>query len=201
MTVNGLIISSGYSERMGELKPIMMYNGFPFVVQIIVKLSQVCETIYVVLGHESETIKTTIERYLNEPPLNAKGIASMVKFIFNENYEQGMFSSLQAGLKGMDKCDHVIYHFVDQPMLPEVFYIDFAAQKDFSVDWLQPEYHEQKGHPILINNTMFQAILDSPPESNLRDLSANLKIKKRFWKCTYPEVLQDIDTQEDFNSL
>ena len=125
----------------------------------------------------------------------------MVKFITNENYSQGMFTSLQAGLKEMDKCDYVLYHFVDQPMLPEVFYIDFAAQKDFSIDWVQPEYRDQKGHPLLINNTLFQTIIDSPPESNLRDLLLTVKIKKKFWKCSYPEVLEDIDTLEDFHSI
>lgn len=201
MTVNGLIISSGLSERMGQLKPIMMYDGLPFVVQIIDKLSQVCEEIYVVLGHEADTIKSTIEKYLNEPPLNDKNLAPMVKFIVNEKYEEGMFTSLQAGLKGMGECDHALYHFVDQPMLPEMFYIDFAAQKDFSVDWLQPEYREQRGHPILINNSLFQTIIDSPSDSNLRDLFSSLKIKKRYWKCSYPEVTQDIDTLEDFGSL
>ena len=101
----------------------------------------------------------------------------------------------------MEKCDHVIYHFVDQPMLPEVFYIDFAAQKDFSIDWIQPEYREQKGHPILINYSLFPTIIDSPAESSLRNISNLPKIKKRYWKCTYPEVLEDIDTEEDYSSF
>lgn len=201
MKVNGLVISSGYSERMGQPKSLMMYDGLPFAIQIIKKLSQVCEKIYVVVGHEAETVKTTINRYLNEPPLDAEGLSEMVGFIHNENYSVGMFTSLQAGLKGMGKCDHVIYHFVDQPMLPEMFYIDFAAQKDFSVDWIQPEYREQKGHPILINQSLFQTIIESPAESSLREISNTVKIKKRYWKCVYPQVLQDIDTEEDYRTF
>lgn len=201
MKVNGLIISGGYSERMGQVKALMMYDGLPFAIQIIKKLSQVCEKIYIVVGHEAETVKTTINKYLNEPPLDSEGIFGMVEFIHNENYSEGMFTSLQAGLKNMDECDYILYHFVDQPMLPEMFYIDFAAQKDFSIDWVQPEYREQKGHPILINNSLFQTIIESPAESNLRDISNLPTIKKRYWKCSYSEVLDDIDTEEDYSSF
>jgi len=201
MIVNGLIISSGYSERMGQPKPLMMYKGFPFAVQIIDKLLQVCEKIFVVVGHDADTVKTAVERYLTEPPLVSKQLMPFVEFVYNENYSQGMFTSLQAGLKAMNKCDHVIYHFVDQPMLPEMFYIDFAAQKDFSIDWVQPQYHELKGHPILINSSLFKIIIDSPADSNLRELANTLNIKKKYWKCGYPEVLQDIDTEEDYKSI
>lgn len=201
MTVNGLIISSGYSERMGQQKALMMYDGLPFAVQIINKLSQVCEKIFVVIGHEADTVKSTIEKYLTDPPLSNKNLLSIVEFVHNENYSQGMFTSLQEGLKKMEECDHVIYHFIDQPMLPEMFYIDFAAQKDFSVDWIQPMYHEMKGHPILINQTMFKLITNAPPDSNLRDLTAAANIKKRYWKCSYSETLEDIDTEEDYRAF
>ena len=201
MTVNGLVISSGYSERMGQPKALMMYDGLPFSVQIIDKLSQVCEKIFVVVGHEADTLKSTIEKYLTEPPMNSKNLLPMVEFVHNVNYSQGMFTSLQAGLKQMDDCDHVIYHFVDQPMLPEMFYIDFAAQKDFSVDWIQPMYHDMKGHPILINQTLFKMITDAPAESNLREVTSAANIKKRYWKCNYSEVLEDIDTQEDYRAF
>ncbi|OGU55356.1 MAG: hypothetical protein A2V66_04060 [Ignavibacteria bacterium RBG_13_36_8] len=198
MKINGLLISSGLSERMGEPKPLLMYENLPFAVGIIKKLSQVCEKIIVVIGHEGETVRTNVEKYLNDPQFSLSELAGRVEFVDNPNYTEGMFTSLQSGLKAIGDAEWAIYHFVDQPGLPESFYIDFAAQKDFTIDWIQPVYREQKGHPILINNTLFKTIIDSPPNISLRELASSIKVKKKFWKCEYPEILEDIDTIEDY---
>ena len=37
--------------------------------------------------------------------------------------------------------------------------------------------------------------------NSLRDLKNDNKIKKQFWNCKHPEILQDIDTIEEFNRL
>ncbi|MDZ7765977.1 MAG: NTP transferase domain-containing protein [Melioribacteraceae bacterium] len=82
----------------------------------------------------------------------------MIKFVFNENYKSGMFTSLQAGLTNTN-TNWYLYHFVDQPSLPLNFYSDFANQIDDQSNWIQPTYQNRKGHPILFDNYVKEMIL------------------------------------------
>ena len=136
-----------------------------------------------------------------EEDINQLNINSKIEFVFNPDYEEGMFTSLQAGLAKAIESDWIIYHFVDQPGLPEMFYKEFVEQIDEKHNWIQPKIKEQKGHPILIRNDLFQIISDAPLNSNLRLISNDPKVKKKFWECNYSAIFQDINTEEDYSKL
>ncbi|MFH1197007.1 MAG: NTP transferase domain-containing protein [bacterium] len=213
MRICGIIISAGLSERMGTDKALLNYNGIPFVIQIILNLSKVCEKIIVVTRHNSEKIKISIEEFfLSHNLLNNETISQFrhaelkdakekVKVIFNPDYETGMFTSLQKGIGEALNYDWTIYHFVDQPMLQENFYSDLISQTDETYDWIQPEYKGKKGHPIVFRKSIYDMILNSPQESSLKEISNNEIIKKKLWDCGYPEVLNDIDTPDIYYEL
>ncbi len=190
--INGLIISAGLSGRMGKFKPLLSYKGKSFIQNIVLRLDSVCDKIIIVTGYKANEV---------EEDINQLNINSKIEFVFNPKYEKGMFTSLQAGLKKADNCDWIFYHFVDQPGLPEVFYKEFVEQIDDKHNWIQPKIKEQKGHPILIKRNLFQIILDAPSNSNLRLISNDPKVKKKFWECGYEEIFQDIDTEEDYSKL
>ena len=57
------------------------------------------------------------------------------------------------------------------------------------------------GHPILFNGKVAEMILQLSENNSLRDLSNNQRITKQIWDCNYPQVLEDIDTIEQFNNL
>jgi len=77
------------------------------------------------------------------------------------------------------------------------FYKSFQKNISKGFNWIQPTFEGINGHPILIHNSVFKLILDLSPDSSLRDLKRNPDIRKKFWQCDYPEVLQDIDTPSD----
>ncbi len=128
-------------------------------------------------------------------------IIPTLKFTFNDSFQKGMFTSLQKGISEAKNCDWILYHFVDQPGLPENFYRDFIKQIDNNYNWIQPVNKEQKGHPILLGKELFELIVNSSPDSNLREISKSPKVKKKYWECNYTEIFQDIDTEEDFLKL
>jgi molybdenum cofactor cytidylyltransferase len=111
-----------------------------------------------------------------------------------------MFSSLQVGLREISDCDWLLYHFVDQPHLPQGFYSKFIDQIEKAYNWIQPQDKDQKGHPILIHKSLFPDILDSNSTS-LKEISHLHEIKKKIWNCKYPQVVEDIDTKEDYQKL
>jgi molybdenum cofactor cytidylyltransferase len=206
--IDTLIISAGYSSRMKDFKPLMLYEGLPFIISVIVKTSHICRNLYVVTGHRNEDIQEEVRRWLNKQPeqhalkfLNCssnqwKTLYSRVKFIYNEQYDLGMFSSLKIGLEHIEKDNWILYHFVDQPHIPADFYTLFMKQMDDNYHWIQPRYQKKNAHPILISNDLAEDISKADISIELKSFSKDQNIKKKFWDCDYPQVLSDFDTPE-----
>ena len=190
--IHGLILSAGLSGRMKKFKPLLNYKGKSFIQNIVLNLNSVCYKIIVVTGNKANEVKENV-KHLN--------INSKIDFVHNERFEQGMFTSLQAGLVKAMESDWVIYHFVDQPGLPHKFYTDFIKQIDDDHNWIQPAIGKRRGHPILTHKSLFDLIINSSAGNNLREISKNSVVKKKFWECSYAEIFQDIDTEEDYSKL
>ena len=190
--IYSIVISAGLSGRMEKFKPLLNYKDKSFLQSIATKLSEVCEKIIVVAGYKADEVKENIEQ------LNTK---ISYKFVLNPDYKQGMFTSLQAGIRNAKQADWILYHFVDQPGLPQTFYSEFIQQIDNNHTWIHPMLNGERGHPILIHNELFELIINASKESNLRELSKSSLVKKKFWECSYEEIFQDIDTEEDYREL
>lgn len=194
--INGLLIAAGFSKRMGDFKPLMDYNNSPFIVLITKKLLRVCENVIIVTGHKSIEIENTIKFAFIENNLFPR-----VKIIINHDYEKGMFTSLQTGLKELTDSDWVLFHFVDQPFHKESFYKQLISKIDDSYDWIQPIYDGIEGHPVMFKKTVFEKIITSPENHILRLIRDDGLTKKKIWKCKYPQILKDFDTPEDLNDF
>jgi molybdenum cofactor cytidylyltransferase len=197
--INGLILSAGLSGRMKMFKPLVHYKGKTFINSIIIKLDKICEQIIIVIGFNSDQLKTETIKSLNND--NQSEVLKKIKFVLNDSFQKGMFTSLQKGISEVKNCDWILYHFVDQPGLPENFYLDFIKQMDSNYNWIQPVNNGQKGHPILLGKELFDLIANSSPDSNLREISKSSKVKKKYWECKHTEIFQDIDTEEDYSNL
>lgn len=195
-TITGLIISAGFSKRMGAFKPLLEYNGEPFIITITKKLLLLCERVIIVTGFRSNEIETVLTSHFSSQDFNNK-----ITTVFNPDYEKEMFTSLQAGLKGLKNSKWVLYHFVDQPFLSENFYNDFISQLDAHYDWIQPTYNNSNGHPLIFNKRVADIIVNSPSDSNLRAVTSGHTLRKKYWNCLYPDVLKDFDTIEDIQNF
>jgi molybdenum cofactor cytidylyltransferase len=194
--ISGLLIAAGLSKRMGDFKPLMDYNSNSFIVLITKKLLDVCENVLIVTGHKSIEIENTIEFAFIENNLFPR-----VKIVVNPDYEKGMFTSLQTGLKELTDSDWVLFHFVDQPFHKEKFYKEFVSQLDVNYDWIQPMYNGKEGHPVMFKKTVFERIITSPENHILRLIRDDDSTKKKKWECSYPQILKDFDTPEDLKSF
>jgi len=213
LKIGGLLACAGKSERMGSPKPLLMYRGLPFCVLILAKMNLICDKIIIVLGHKADEMKKALEKYLTDINKLKRELrdTSLIDHIFemnhkieiivNENYEAGMFSSLQKGIEKLTDSDWALYHFTDQPTLPISFYTNLVEQLDNNFDWIQPRFNTQNGHPIFLNHRMYQNIIFSPRSSDLRKLTSYKNCKKKYWDAPYPQVLDDIDSPKDFFSI
>jgi molybdenum cofactor cytidylyltransferase len=209
--IDGIILAAGLSSRIGSPKALLDYNGFNFLSNIIFKLSPICRRVIVVTGHQSDLVKRSFYKEMNlkldvinvafnisESELEK--LVDKITFIENSEYEKGMFTSLQTGIRGLENLEHILYHFVDQPTLPKQFYERFVSEVDENTHWLQPVFNRKKGHPIIFSKHVADTILQSGFESNLREIN-KLVSNKKYWDCDFPEILDDIDTKSEYNKI
>jgi molybdenum cofactor cytidylyltransferase len=192
--VTAVVLAAGYSSRMGCNKYLLPIDGEAMIVHILKKISAVCKRIIVVLGHDEKILRAVISSA-------AIGTDQQIEFVVNADFQLGMFSSLQRGLRETENTEWVLYHFGDQPSLPPEFYTEFIEQTGAGKVWIQPKYKDRNGHPILINKKLFSVITSAPVESSLRECLSRISYERYFWRCEYPGVLQDIDTREEFEKL
>ena len=197
--ITALILSAGLSQRMeGRLKPIINYKGTPFLIHVIKKVSVVCRDIVIVTGYKALEIQNEINSQLkNEKPDLIKNI----NWCHNPDFEQGMLRSLQTGLSAIHNADWILYHFTDQPSIPDNFYHMFIKQIDNDYDWLQPKYMGKSGHPILFSRNISKRILTLESSQSLRDISRDQNLKHKIWHCDFPEILTDYDTPGQLREL
>jgi len=188
--VTGLIIAAGLSERMGSFKPLLDFEGEPFIVAITRKIINYCGKVIIVTGYKSDEINSII---------NSRFSSENICLVYNPDYEKGMFTSLQKGINEALNSEWILYHFVDQPFFAEQYYSEFICQLNENSDWIQPSFNGKEGHPVLFNRKVSQLIINSPPDSNLRIIKEDSAITKTLWNCNYPEVLVDFDSKKNIS--
>ena len=197
--INGLIVAAGLSGRMKSFKPLVDYKGKPFIINIILKLEVICDQIFIVTGFKADELKSSVKNALIKTHHNE--LLKKIKFVYNDSFQNGMFTSLQKGISAAKNCDWILYHFVDQPGLPNEFYSTFFNQIDSKYNWIQPSYKNKNGHPILIKSDLFDLIINSSEDSILKEMSKSPEVKKKYWECNSKEIFQDIDTEEDYQTI
>jgi len=184
---DAILLTAGKSSRMGQDKALLEINGEK-VINIILKklLNSIGSNVYVVLGHNKEKIE--------------KHIKYNVKIVYNENYENGMYSSIKKGMTALSGNNHVILHMIDQPFIKPDLYHSLIDCFDKETMLLQPEYKGKKGHPIIINKKLVPLIKNDNLNNTLRDFLKPYYKTMRLFKYDNDTVLQNLNNYESFKS-
>lgn len=196
MKILGLILAAGYSSRIGSFKPLLQYEDKAFIIHIIEKLLSCCERVFIVVGFQKEQLIAHIEKFL-EPHLNDR-----IVFIENKHFHDGMFSSIQAGLRAIEPElndeDRVMLHLVDQPHIPEYVYkklAECAESEDYEI--VIPSYKKSAGHPIIFGKRIVEQILAAPPTHTLKDIIHKNKDRIHYLDVEAEQIIQNINTPKD----
>jgi len=192
MGVAIIILAAGNSARLGKPKQLLTFGGSTLLNNVISEaLKTQFRPIIVVLGaYETEIKSATIK--------------TDVTFVLNENWENGMSSSisigLQEALKANAELESVILAVADQVYLNAAIFeqlVSTKQQTDSSI--IASAYLQTKGTPTLFDRTHFEELL------NLKGSDGAKSIIKRNLNdiVTIPFDLGavDIDTETDYNNL
>jgi len=188
MRVSGIILSAGESRRMGELKPLLPFAKKTIIETVIDNfLNADLFEIIVVLGYCAEKIQKVISKY-------------PIKIAINENYLNGMLSSVQCGINFADEsAEGFLIGLCDQPSIDHLIISkilsQFCNQRNGII---LPVHNNKRGHPIIIANRYKNEIFQLDNNIGLRQLIDCHKNDISLVEIESDVIIRDIDFPEDY---
>ena len=180
--IAGLILAGGEGKRFGGPKALAKYRNETFLEMIVRNLWGAADFITVVAGAAFDQVKMESDR-LGLPTIK------------NENWTEGQFTSLKAGLREVpSEFDCVLIALVDHPFVKKSTY---AALRQRYIDYPEriiiPIYDNRRGHPIILPTTLISTVLKNSNKSNLREILREYALD--VYECPVEDegILRDID--------
>lgn len=183
-----IILAAGESRRIGQPKQLLPFGGKTMLECVIDAFrSPRVDEIIVVLGHKAEEITAKIGSQAETPVPPT--------IVRNKRYQQGMFTSVQAGLRALpEQATLVMIGLCDQPrLLPTTVekLINEFEKKQHKI--LIPMYEGRQGHPLLFRAAYAKEILALDESLTLKHLLAAHAADVARLPVTDEGVLIDID--------
>jgi molybdenum cofactor cytidylyltransferase len=182
-SIEGVILAAGTSSRFGAFKPALLIGGKAMISRCIEGMYDVCERIIVVGGNEIERLRTLVRGF------------DKVECIENASYQNGMFSSVKAGLAEV-RGDRCLILPGDIPLVPPAVYRTLLARE---ADIVIPTFQKKRGHPICVSQSIIPRILAEPDSSSLREVITSMCYETV--EVDAEEILVDVDTPQDHERI
>ena len=177
-----LILAGGESKRLGFSKQLFRFQGISLLQGCINKSRDLCDFVYVVLGND-------VKRCYQE----TKGS----KIIFNENFKNGIGSSIKKGIKELLDFEFILIMPCDYPLLPKEHLRALIERRDFEKiiatfcdgTLSSPAVFPKKFYPLLLE------LDDKKGAKEIIQKYPNIfvELEKKYFL--------DIDTKEDIKKL
>jgi molybdenum cofactor cytidylyltransferase len=190
--VVAIILAAGFSERMGEFKPLLPLGGRTTVERCVALFREAgIDDVRVVTGCRSSEL---------EPLLEALGVCIVV----NPGYREGMFSSVVAGVEYLGpEVDAFFLLPVDVPLVRPATIrrlLKFFLQEQ-GADVIYPRFRGMRGHPPLIAARHVRQIAAWQGGGGLKAALGQWEPKALDVDVADGNILLDMDTPEDYLSL
>ena len=183
-----IILAGGESKRMKRPKMLLPFRGKTIIETVIKNVtgSEVDKTM-VVVG----AVVKPILHLISEFP---------VTHCYNDNYKEGMLSSVKCGFRNLPGDFQAAMVFQgDQPLItPQIVNEVINAWRNSGKGIVIPVSGGKRGHPILIDRKYIYEIEKLKDDEGLRSLAGKFQDDVLEVEVNSPEILIDIDTYEDY---
>jgi molybdenum cofactor cytidylyltransferase len=186
-----VLLAAGKSSRLGKAKQLLDFKGRSLIKRAALIALEISDKLIVVGGAQEEKIK--------------EELAGLNVFICsNKNYEQGIASSIHAGLITMQEklpqINAVIFIVCDQPfisasLLKELVEVSELENKGIAAS----SYGGTVGTPVLFQKKYFSDLLQLEGDQGAKRIIQNNL--DDVATVDFPEGIMDIDTMEDYEAL
>jgi molybdenum cofactor cytidylyltransferase len=180
-----IILTAGESRRMGRPKAFLPFRGGTFLSHIADTLGVRCAPVIAVFGFDAD-------RLMAMAPANVQPVP-------NPDYELGMLTSLQAGLRAVPgDCDIVLFTLVDHPAIsPATVEILLRSTAPVAI----PRHNGKRGHPVLLRRPIVDEFLAEPVTAKTRDAIDRHGAEIEYIDVDDPGISDDIDDPQLYRNL
>jgi CTP:molybdopterin cytidylyltransferase MocA len=185
-----IILAGGLSTRMKQFKPLLPLGRETITDRVIDLFLNEGVDVFLIAGYRHNDILAGIKK-------------RDITIIYNPDYEKGMFSSVQAGVRRLNAGYEAFFVSpVDIPLVsPATIQRLMEAGEENPGKIIYPVFGGKRGHPPLIPSALAPTILGWEKGGGLK---AALKSRERLAvEIVVPDsfILFDIDTPEDYAEL
>jgi molybdenum cofactor cytidylyltransferase len=189
--VSAVVLAAGMSRRMGTPKQLLRMNGKTVLERTLesVRASNVGE-IVLVLGHAAGSIEKAIS-------------TDRMKVVHNQDFQQGMGTSLRAGLAAVDaEASAALIVLADQPFVrAETLNRLIACHQESRPDIIIPLYKGFRGNPVLLDRSVFPELEELRGDVGCRAIFGSHTENIRKLPVEDMGILLDIDGPEEYQKL
>ena len=189
---SAIILAAGLSSRMGEFKPLVRIGGKSFVEHAIALFRTAgIEEIVTVVGHRAQEVLPVVQAAASHGAINA-------------DYTNGMFSSVQAGVKALKHPGDAFFLLpVDIPLVRPATVRQLAAgfEQHRAPLVCYPLFQSRRGHPPLINSQLIGALLRHDGMGGMREFLRGYEKQALSVHVEDPYIRLDADTPQDLSRL
>jgi CTP:molybdopterin cytidylyltransferase MocA len=196
LDIYGIILAAGASTRMGSPKALLRFDDGSSLLEIQAERLAVagCIDTAAVIGAEAERIGNE----LGELDLT---------WVYNDVWELGQFSSVQAGLAwmldlgGSGAIVQPVDVFTDEPDTARV--ILETARVNPSMDAIIPDCGGRGGHPIYISKRAAIRMISVDPEGPDARLDRQIELVESILRLPVDDegALRNINTPDDWEKI
>ncbi|HXK06460.1 MAG TPA: nucleotidyltransferase family protein [Verrucomicrobiae bacterium] len=186
MSTAGIILAAGESRRMGFPKALLRYRNATFLDTLVALFAPRCSPVIVVLGAHADRIR--------------EGAACPATFVVNMDFQRGMITSLQCGLRSVPPdAEAVLLTLVDHPAVAPATLDALLAETGTLLR--VPRYTGRRGHPIWFASALIPEFLALPQTGAARDVVRAHAAGTTFLDLDDPGIVADIDDPAAYREL
>src|SRR5271154_7044725 len=192
--VAAVILAAGKSTRMGEAKQLLRLGEGTVLGRTLENVRDAgLDQIVLVLGSSANTIRQH---------LHISAIADL-EVVVNQNYDQGMASSLRVGLSSIDdRVDAALIVLADQPLIrPETFARIVDEYRRSTAQIVIPLYKGFRGNPVLLDRSVFADVMALEGDIGCRAIFGSHLEGIVKVEVDDIGVLLDVDNKDDYERL
>jgi molybdenum cofactor cytidylyltransferase len=185
----GVVLAAGGSERLGQPKQLLDWNGQPFVRAVAqTALAAGLSPVFVVVGAEKDMVAAGVE-----------GLDVIV--LENPDWVEGQSTSLRAGVQALPKeAAAAVFLLSDQPQIPARLVETVLAEYARTLaPVVAPLVDERRGNPVLFDRVTFSDLMKAKGDKGGRQVFAKYRVHTFPWVEARDGL--DVDTWEDYERL
>lgn len=187
--IAAVVLAAGQSKRMGRPKMTLPWGNTTVIGRVVQVLSEAgISPIWVVTGGSHAEVEEALQ-------------GSPARTIFNSDFANDeMLVTFQVGLAALGQgVEGALVVLGDQPQIETgVVESVTAAYRSSHAPLVVPSYHMHRGHPWLLDRSLWPSVLSLHSPATLRDFLNENASQIDYLPVLTDSILLDLDTPADY---